>query len=493
MNRTPANQEDWRAFWEIYEKAADMPPAERLALVESCVESCRCAPEVARELLELLEVLDAEPSAPISPAPRRGKSGRYVVMQELGRGGMGQVFAAQDTELDRMVALKVLSPAVLAESSVETLVREAKAASALNHPNIVTVHEVIEWEAGLAIVMEMVEGKALRSLVGISLLNEELAHLGAQIAAALAEAHARGIIHRDIKPENILVREDGYVKLLDLGLARRVDAGQSSSGNLAAGTLRYISPEQTRGHSLTVASDIFSLGVVLYELAAGVHPFEAPSPFEVVHSAATREPRPPSRLNPSLHPGLSKLILAMLSKQPENRPSAQAVATALQTFSFPKLPGNRYRKFASWFRAPIAWWAIAALLGTAAVFILLWRLAPEKLLIFQQVANAANENRVTTAAIAADGNSLLFADAEGIIHLRDMKAGDTATLARIPDSYLSRIAWFPDGSRALVSGFLKATRQSIVWVLTREQNKVEVLRGNAFQAVPSPDGKEIAF
>ncbi len=357
---------------------------------------------------------------------------------------MGRVFAARDTELDRMVAMKFLSPATLAGTPIETLVCEAKAASALNHPNIVTIHEVIESEMGLAIVMEMVEGTALRSLIDKPFPIAQLTHLGIQASEALSEAHARGIIHRDVKPENILLRRDGYIKLLDFGLARRVDTDPTFSGSLAAGTLRYMSPEQAHGDILTPASDVFSLGVVFYELATGIHPFEAPSPFEVVYCAATLEPKPPSRLNPSLPLNFSALLLAMLDKVPERRPSARDVAATLQ-----RIGGEVAQPRTKPGRKAIAIVAAMALLMIATgSFLFRKRLAPEEKATFHQITTTASENRVTAAALGPDGHSLLFADAEGAVHLRDMKTGDTRTVCTIRDSHLNRLASFSDGSRA---------------------------------------------
>ena len=201
---------------------------------------------------------------------------------------MGEVFSAQDTELGRTVALKFLLPdAFESSSTVESFIREAKAASSLNHPNIVTVHEVIRSESSRAIVMELVEGASLRELCGSAQPIDLVIRTGQQIANALAEAHVHGIVHRDVKPENIMVRGDGYVKVLDFGLARQMAVDTAGSG-LPAGTLRYMSPEQIRGEPLTGASDVFSLGLTLYELLTGSHPFESSSAFETAVAIARR-------------------------------------------------------------------------------------------------------------------------------------------------------------------------------------------------------------
>src|SRR3990172_6703371 len=262
----------------------------------------------------------------------------YHITALLGRGGMGDVYRAEDTRLGRLVALKFLPPHRTEEkTAVERFLREARAASALNHPSIVTIHEIAEFEEERFIVMELVEGQTLRALMLGPVSLEKLLEVGRQVARALAVAHAAGIIHRDIKPENIMVREDGLVKVLDFGLARLVpstpaDSGVETAERTAPGTLvgtaRYMSPEQVRGETLTSATDVFSLGIVLYELATGRHPFAADSPMapmEVLSAILSQSPLPPSRLKPEIPASLDALILKLLAKDPELRPAAAEV------------------------------------------------------------------------------------------------------------------------------------------------------------------------
>jgi len=219
-------QQQWQAAWKIYQAAQELPDSERRAFVESASPD----PEIVQEVLAMLEAPEPPPDPP-APSTWVGKEiGRYVVTAQLGCGGMGEVYSARDTELGRDVALKFLAPeAIGSRSAVERVIREAKAASALNHPNIVTVHEVIRSESTLAIVMELVDGTALRKLCGTPLPLDQLLHSGQQIAQALAAAHGLGVVHRDVKPENIMVRRDGYIKVLDFGLARQVAAAERSS------------------------------------------------------------------------------------------------------------------------------------------------------------------------------------------------------------------------------------------------------------------------
>ena len=258
----------------------------------------------------------------------------YHITALLGRGGMGDVYRAEDTRLGRLVALKFLPPHRTEEkTAVERFLREARAASALNHPSIVTIHEIAEFEEERFIVMELVEGQTLRALMLGPVSLEKLLEVGRQVARALSVAHAAGIIHRDIKPENIMVREDGLVKVLDFGLARLLPARLASDFETAertapgalVGTAHYMSPEQVRGESPECATDIFSLGLVLYELAAGRHPFAADSPMEVLSAILSLTPPAPSRLNPQIPASLDVLVLKMLEKKPGLRPTAGEV------------------------------------------------------------------------------------------------------------------------------------------------------------------------
>ena len=260
----------------------------------------------------------------------------YRVLDKLGEWGMGEVYRAQDSRLDRPVALKFLSAKQVDDAAAKRFFREARAASALNHPNIITIYDIGEAEAGRFIAMELVEGCTLRVVADLSL--EELYRIAAQVAKALRAAHATGIVHRDIKPENIMVREDGYVKVLDFGLARMapvgIDESETATTRVTAagtilGTLRYMSPEQARGESVSAPSDIFSLGIVLYELATGRHPFAAASPIGVLQAIMAEVPIPPSRLRPEIPATLERLILQMLEKDARLRPTAAAVQTAL--------------------------------------------------------------------------------------------------------------------------------------------------------------------
>lgn len=316
--------EQWKAVYDLFEAASNLPAAERRQFAAAATSD----PEVRNELLAML---DEAPTPTIDAAPpepewrRLGQQvGRFTITNALGRGGMGEVYSAHDAELDRTVALKFLAFETSGDGrTAERFIREARAASALNHPNIVTVHEVVRLPPTIAIVMEMVEGVPLRQRCGKRNPVEEVVHWGRQIAEALAAAHAAGIVHRDIKPENVMLRPDGYTKVLDFGLARQFSQDQSSA-SITAGTFRYMSPEQTRGAKLTAATDVFSLGIMLYELATGAHPFAGESPLETAHYISSRDAAPPS-----VSKSFDALILSMLRKSPEERPPAAQVARRL--------------------------------------------------------------------------------------------------------------------------------------------------------------------
>ncbi|MGK2963134.1 MAG: serine/threonine-protein kinase, partial [Gemmatimonadaceae bacterium] len=264
--------------------------------------------------------------------------GRYEIISLISAGGMGELYHARDPELKRELVLKLLPrKGVFHPDAVERFVREAKAASALNHPNIVTVYEVGESPLGHFIAMELIEGRTLRDLRLESPSIPSIARMGAQAARALAVAHEAGIIHRDIKPENLMLRDDGYLKVLDFGIAQLGQRDLSdpetesriTQPGMVVGTMRYMSPEQATGKVVTPASDMFSLGIVLYELAAGRHPFDSSSDMAVLSAIILREAMPASQVNSRVPASLDAVVMKMLAKNPDDRPTADDVAEAL--------------------------------------------------------------------------------------------------------------------------------------------------------------------
>ena len=305
------------------------------------VESLLIAHAHARSFIAAPALDAAGPSltqtaAPVSVGHRIA---HYEILARLGTGGMGVVYLVEDTRLGRRAALKLLARDHDQEQ-VRRFEQEARAASALNHPNIVTVYDVGVADEGHFISLEFVAGRTLRELLDDGPLLALLPHTGGQIARALSVAHAAGIVHRDVKPENVMVREDGYVKVLDFGLARLLPQGVSSdslstqTGRLI-GTARYMSPEQARGERVGPPSDVFSLGIILYEMATGLHPFAADSLLGTLHAIIAETPAPPSQSNPEIPTSLDSLILAMLDKDAARRPTATDVEAALTGVSVP--------------------------------------------------------------------------------------------------------------------------------------------------------------
>jgi serine/threonine-protein kinase len=256
-------------------------------------------------------------------------NGRYVLLEKLGEGGVALVYRAQDTLLDRTVAIKILRPQLTGDPVFLNRFRgEAQAAARLSHPNITAIYDVGQDGDQHYIVMEQVEGQDLKAFITANAPLSASVALGIaeQVCAALAHAHQQGFVHRDIKPQNILASATGErgagvpsVKVADFGLARSLSAATSSEGGIVLGTVQYTSPEQARGEPATPASDIYALGVVLYEMLTGRLPFESDTPVGLALKHIQEAPLSPSRLNPRLPPTLDAFVLRAMAKQPAQR------------------------------------------------------------------------------------------------------------------------------------------------------------------------------
>jgi eukaryotic-like serine/threonine-protein kinase len=333
--------ERWKQVDELLEAALERPATERASFLD---RACAGDEELRGELESLLisdgqaEAFIESPPArvaadlftDIQPKLRKGERiAHYEILEEIGSGGMGEVYVATDTRLGRKVALKFLPPSLTADPQLRArFLREAQLASVLDHPNVCTIHEVGESAGKLFIAMQYVEGFTLKKLIGSRPLKlDALVSISLQVTDALAAAHDLGIVHRDIKPGNIIVTPKGQAKVLDFGLAKltssRGEAQESESEltrtGLVMGTPSYMSPEQARGERVDHRSDIFSLGVVVYEMATGEMPFSGKSQAETMNAVINEPHTPLAKLNQEIPEELSAVIDRALSKDPGDR------------------------------------------------------------------------------------------------------------------------------------------------------------------------------
>jgi serine/threonine protein kinase len=443
-------EEQWRSAYRIFQAASELPEAERTAFIDTSTADA----ETRAQVFSLLQEDSSDdidvPQAAEAAFPHPGTQvGRYIVRAPLGRGGMGLVCAAFDSELKRTVALKFVHRSSIGSTSrfeefVGRAIREAQAISALNHPNIVTVHDVLRVNGEAAIVMELVDGRSLRTCASTAQAVQSVAGWGLQIARGLVAAHERGIIHRDIKPENLILRSDGLIKILDFGLARQIEVDDSVE-HLPMGTLGYMSPEQIRGDHLNSSTDLFSLGVVLWELATGAHPFRADSALATTEAIARSEPDtslPPSPLSRRFE----RILRRLLAPNPNDRPNAAELEHELSAFV-----ENR--------RRPTFFWIAAAALVLAAAFYLLPRGLP------------LNDSTVPVSS-------------PSIVPFTSYQGSET-------DPVFS-----PDGKRVAFAWTGEADRNRNLYVRTiGDENLTPLTKGPADDFAPSwsPDGKRIAF
>src|SRR5689334_21969558 len=269
----------------------------------------------------------------------------YKILEKLGEGGMGVVYKAEDTKLDRLVALKFL-PARLATSAQDKarFIQEAKSAASLNHPNVCTIHDIQEHDGQMFIVMEFVDGQTLREKLP-SMNQGKAIDIAVQIAEGLAAAHEKGIVHRDVKPENIMVRKDGIVQIMDFGLAKLRATGSKitrlTKEGSTVGTAGYMSPEQVQGQEADHRSDIFSLGVMLYEMFTGQLPFRGVHETALAYEIVNVDAAPMSTLKPDLDPSLDAIVLDCLEKDPKER--CQSVAEVARDLRRIKRESTRQR------------------------------------------------------------------------------------------------------------------------------------------------------
>jgi serine/threonine protein kinase len=260
--------------------------------------------------------------------------GPYKIVAQVGQGGMATIFKAYQTNLDRYVALKVMHPALKEDHSfVMRLQREATVIAKLSHPNIVAVHDFREYEGIPFLVLQYIEGKTLKDVLKEQKLNtQQILNIVRPVADALSYAHARGVLHRDVKPSNILIDNEGHVYLSDFGLARIAQSGESTaSQDMMIGSPHYLSPEQAKSEPVDVRTDVYSLGVVLYEMFTGRVPFKAETTYATILAQINDPPPPPRSINPKVPPAVEQVILKALAKNPNDRyPSVREMMRALE-------------------------------------------------------------------------------------------------------------------------------------------------------------------
>ena len=542
--------ERWHRVEELYNAALELARDERMEFLKS---ACRDDPALYHELESLLSYeerteqfinrpafevvaeLMAEDKAGLpEPDKRIGKTiSHFRVLEHLGQGGMGIVFRAEDIHLGRQVALKFLPEETKDSQAFQRLQREARAASSLNHPNICAIHEIGEHETEFFIAMELLEGQSLdRRIGGQPLSTEEMLTLGIQITEGLHAAHQKGIIHRDIKPANIFVTSEGQVKILDFGLAKVAppimvvgadpewdhrdevvrgtpyeieqlptpDPSLSRTG-VAMGTAGYMSPEQARGEKLDARTDLFSVGLVLFEMATGKRAFHGDTGPELHDAILKQVPAPARKLNPSIPPRLEPILHKALQKDRETRyQSAAELKADLESVRQDLLPKPHTLRW-----LVVAAGILAILLASTVVWIKKQAPATVPDLKLQPLTLNSSENPVLSGAISPNGKYLAYTDMKGM-HIKSMGTEDTKVIqpeALKGDNLVWEVgsdAWFADSTRFLANAHpaseslsASSSQNGSIWAVSALGGAPRKLRDNAVAWSISPDGSSISF
>ena len=545
--------ERWRRVEELYHSTLRVAVDQRAAFLrDACRGDTKLCEEIASLLAyessakEFMEMPAFEVAAKLMAGDEASENQadpvaigvtlqRFRVVEKLGRGGMGVVYKAEDTRLLRTVALKFL-PKRLARDplSLERFEREAHAASALNHPNICTVYDIGEYEGQPFIAMELLKGQTLDRRVGRQPLSiEELLSFGIQITEGLYAAHQKGIIHRDIKPANIFVTSEGQAKILDFGLAKLAPAvatmGVDSERNhreegasetsrereqrptpdpllsrtgVAMGTAGYMSPEQARGEKLDARTDLFSFGLVLYEMATGKRAFQGDTGPELYNAILGQVPASARKMNPSIPAKLEPIINRALQKDREARyQSAAELRTDLESLQQDLLPKPH----------ALRWLAAAAgLLVLFLVSAVVWikKHPPSTLpdLKLQQLTINSSENSVTGGSISPDGKYLAYTDNKGM-HVKRIETDETQSVPQPEGLKINNVtweivsaAWFPDSARFIANAHPASESQGAwssqttsIWLVSLRGGVPQKIRDNAIAWSVSPDGSFISF
>jgi serine/threonine protein kinase len=479
------------------------------------------------------------PEAPAAAAQLLGKKvSHYRVLEILGGGGMGVVYKAEDIKLGRRVALKFL-PEELATNvaAMERFKREARSAAALNHPNICILYAVEEYNGQPFIAMELLEGETLRELIGGAerssgtekhkgpLPLDGLYEIAIQVAEGLDAAHQKGIIHRDIKPANIFVTEQRQAKILDFGLAKTqeseiADAEHSGAADFPSvanlnltrtgttiGTAGYMSPEQVRGEKVDSRTDLFSFGLVLYEMAAGQRAFPGETIPELHAAILNDSPMPVGQLKPDIPAELETIINKALEKERGKRYQTASDMRASLKAAADKLSGRKSRTYSTRDRWLVAVFGVITLCAVAAGFWLVSRPSqPPADLKLTQLTFSSAENRVLGGTISPDGTYLAYNDQKGV-HVKRIGSDDAVSFLQ-PDELKSKDiaweilpqAWFPDNARFLANAHPQSedlgewtSKTTSIWAFSVTGGVPLKVRDNAVGFSVSPDGSMISF
>ncbi len=440
----------------------------------------------------------------------RGKLQHFQIARVIGRGGMGVVLEGFDTHLHRSVAIKVLNSQFQANDLArQRFCREGRAAAAISHEHVVPMYQVAKANEGeiAYLVMQLIEGETLENRLrgGQPLPPIDVARIAMQTAAGLSAAHKREMVHRDIKPANIMIEaETNRVKLTDFGLARTADDVKLTKTGMVTGTPLYMSPEQSLGENADERSDLFSLGAVMYEMATGMAPFQAPSALGVMQRIVNHTPEPPHKLNPAIKRPLSDLIMSLLEKSPADRPeSATEVATALASIvseygpisplQVPSIAASEVKKLSGSYRRGERRWAIAAWV-TAAVAIMVAIasfviMRPDLGDDFPSVVLPDNPGTVWASDFSPGGSTLAAAVEDGSVRIWD---GASQTLQKSFNAHRGvvwSVAYHPTRPMLMTSGDDATIKlwDTDDYEVIREWKAAGSVRGVAF----SPDGNRV--
>ncbi len=514
---------------EIYHAALERLPAEREAFLK---EACDGDAELCREVESLLafdekaqDFIETPPedlaAALFSKGANRdiiGKTvGHYRVLSPLGAGGMGEVYLAEDKKLGRKIALKLLPPQFAADTErKKRFEQEARAVSALNHPNILTIYGIEQAENINFIATEFIDGETLRERISEKPLTwQETVEIAIQITSALESAHAVGIIHRDIKPANIMIRKDGIVKVLDFGLAKLTlasadsgdfDTREQTAPNRVMGTINYMSPEQALGEKVDARTDIFSLGVVLFEMLSGIQPFKGTSDAAIYNATINKIPPPLSELNSEITPELSRIVEKAMAKdsekryqnasqmrfdlqqRKENSASAAAIISSVQTQN--SRPKSKFVKILLLLTAAFS----AVLVSVAALSWYSNREAnkPDEIknLNFTQLTDQGGEELFPS--LSPDAKTLIYTSrAAGNWDIYSQRVGGKNPLNLTKDSTSddTQAVFSPDGERI---AFRSERMGGGIFLMGATGENPKRISDFGFNPSWSPDGKEIA-